>query len=204
MSSIAPSSTSSFRSSAHTGRFSIPSTKSSLSNLNSNIGSVFDPTERDDASPTKGGRQAHHSPVKDCPATASKDGIIHSSEELCLHVPHPEELPTPIATFPAVKNWYIITVGQEMSRPTYAQAFAEYSKQYHAGHVEIVLLLGSTWAKVAAACFNDKYSDFEYSAEDEMGMHEAEVYAAAEKVYQAVLMEAESTYQAVLKAHGFM
>ncbi|PBK81377.1 hypothetical protein ARMGADRAFT_872154, partial [Armillaria gallica] len=72
-------------------------------------------------------------------------------------VPHPEELPTPIATFSAIKNWYVI-MGQEvgifdswldvlariqgvpdpaqMSRPTYAQAFAEYSKQYHAGHVE--------------------------------------------------------------------
>lgn len=66
------------------------------------------------ASPTKGGRQAHHSPAKDCPATAGKDGIIHSSEELHLHVPCPEELPTPVATFPAVKNWYVVTVGQEV------------------------------------------------------------------------------------------
>lgn len=91
----------------------------------------------------------------------------------------------------------------QMSCPTYAQAFAEYSKQYHAGHVEIALLPGSMWAKAAAACFDNEFSDFEYSAEDEAGVHEAEVYAEAEKAYQAMLMEAESAYQAVLKVHGF-
>ncbi|SJL12092.1 uncharacterized protein ARMOST_15513 [Armillaria ostoyae] len=280
MSSIAPSSTRSFRSTACAGQFSIPRTKSSLSNLNSNIRSVIDEAEYEATmkttmrlvrSPCHGTARNHSQPPlrlatpvsmpnvnrggtpstpvsgryvnkQSAPSTpnnrqyfkkettpfsppasptkgAQRNFVCTCLTQRSSPPPSPLFQPSTIDTLspwlPTAATEFVMTRldvlacirgipnPAQMSRPTYAQAFAEYSKQYHTGHVEIVLLPGSMWAKAAVACFDDEFSDFEYSAEDEVGVHEAEVYAEAEKAYQAVLMEAENTYQAVLKAHGF-
>ncbi|PBK79758.1 hypothetical protein ARMGADRAFT_1092819 [Armillaria gallica] len=72
-----------------------------------------------------------------------------------------------LTTFLAPKNWHVVTVDQDVrvfsswldtkawiqcvpdpaytTRPTYAQAMAEYHKQYEAEQVEIILLLGLKW-----------------------------------------------------------
>ncbi|PBK83214.1 hypothetical protein ARMGADRAFT_1038015 [Armillaria gallica] len=110
-----------------------------------------------------------------------------STPKIHYHIPHPDELPCPGRTFPVLKKWHVVTVGQDVGIFSSCQALKEYHHQYEAGNIEIVLLPSSEWVK--AACLEDEYGQLEYDEDVEQALCEAEAHAAAEDAYK-VAMEA--------------
>ncbi|PBK59166.1 hypothetical protein ARMSODRAFT_899668 [Armillaria solidipes] len=162
---------------------------------------------------------AHQYPLKR--AGEEKATATPSFDRLRPRIPHPNELREPSPVLPPVKKWYVVTVGQDVgifsswldvaarirgvpepahiSRPTYAQAVAEYRQQFDTGKVQIVLVPGSQKAEeakmaaqVETTTFEDEYGEFTYDEDVEQAIYEAEVYAKAERAYRDVLL-----------AHGF-